>query len=96
MTGEPGNRILWQGPVLAWFALMVLFGINFGASYLSLGAGNLAVNLLAIGVMLAVLATSFMDLPKKGMIVRLVAGGSLFWLLLMFTLTFCDYLSRYY
>jgi hypothetical protein len=37
-----------------------------------------------------------MDLREAAALVHVVAGAGLLWLLLMFALTFSDYLSRYY
>ena len=90
------TRALWQGPAIAWLALLVLFAGTLGSAYLPLGAGNVAVNLLIAAVMIAVLATFLMDLRNATMLTRIVAAAGLFWVVLMFALTFSDYLSRHY
>jgi cytochrome c oxidase subunit 4 len=90
------TRALWQGPAIAWLVLLALFAGNLGAAYLPLGAGNVAVNLLIAAVMIAVLATFLMDLRHATMLTRIVAAAGLFWVVLMFALTFSDYLSRHY
>ncbi len=46
--------------------------------------------------MIVLLVTFLMDLQNATVIVRLIAGAGLFWLIFMFSLTFNDYLSRYY
>lgn len=87
---------LWKGPTLVWLVLVVLFAATLGSAYLPLGDGNLAANLAIAAAMIVLLATFLMDLQNAKTIVRIVAGAGLFWLILMFSLTFNDYLSRYY
>lgn len=90
------TRALWQGPAIAWLVLLALFASTLGSAYLPLGAGNVAFNLLIAAVMIAVLAIFLMDLRQAAMLTRIVAAAGLFWVVLMFTLTFSDYLSRHY
>ena len=90
------TRALWQRPAIAWLVLLVLFAGTFGSAYVPLGAGNVAVNLLIAALMIAVLATFLMDLRNATMLTRIVAAAGLFWVVLMFALTFSDYLSRHY
>jgi caa(3)-type oxidase subunit IV len=90
------TRALWQGPAIAWLVLLVLFAGTLGLAYLPLGAGNVAVNLLIAAIMIGVLATFLMDLRHATMLTRIVAAAGLFWVILMFALTFSDYLSRHY
>jgi caa(3)-type oxidase subunit IV len=97
MNGSP--RHIWQlckGPAMAWLALVALFAANIGSAYLSLGNGNIAINLLIVGAMIAVLATFLMDLRNATTLLRIIAVSGLFWTTIMFALTFNDYLSRYY
>ncbi len=85
---------LWCGPVWAWGVLILLFLVNLGSAYLPLGIGNLATNLFIAAVMAIVLAVFLMDLQKSQILVRVVAVAGLFWTILMFSLTFSDYLAR--
>jgi cytochrome c oxidase subunit IV len=87
---------LWKGPGLTWLALIVLFAVSLGSAYLPLGTGNVAINLLIAAVMIALLVTFLMDLRNSKALIRIVAAAGLFWTILMFALTFNDYLSRYY
>ena len=87
---------LWKGPALVWLVLILLFAASAGSAYLPLGDGNIAVNLGIAAVMIVLLVTFLMDLRSAQTIVRIVAAAGLFWLILMFSLTFNDYLSRYY
>jgi cytochrome c oxidase subunit 4 len=87
---------LWKGPGLTWLALIALFAVSLGSAYLPLGVGNLAINLLIAAIMIALLVTFLMDLKNARAIIRIVAAAGLFWAILMFALTFNDYLSRSY
>lgn len=92
-----GNRSaqrLWRGPILAWVALLVLFAINLGSAFVPLGSGNVILNLCIAALMAIVLATFLMDLRNSQTLTRVVAVAGLFWMILMFALTFSDYLSR--
>ncbi len=86
---------LWQAPALVWLALLVLFGTSFASAYVPLGTGNLALNLLIAAIMIAILVTFLMDLKSATALIRVVAMAGLLWLVLMFALTFSDYLTRY-
>ena len=87
---------LWKSPAIAWFALVVLFGASLGSAYLPLGSGNIVANLLIAAIMIGVLVTFLMDLKNSSALIRVVAAAGLFWAVLMFVLTFNDYLSRHY
>lgn len=93
-SARSDTRPIWRGPLLAWFALVVLFGISLGSAYLPLGAGNGAANLLIAVVMAIVLAVFLMDLRNATILIRVVAVAGLFWTVMMFALTFSDYLNR--
>ena len=94
MSRHAGLRRLWRGPLLAWAALVLLFAISLGSAYIPLGSGNLVLNLSIAAVMAIVLAVFLMDLRSSQVLVRIVAIAGLLWLILMFALTFSDYLSR--
>jgi cytochrome c oxidase subunit 4 len=87
---------LWQSPAVVWLALVVLFGASLGSAYVPLGNGNIALNLLIAAVMIVLLVIFLMDLRSAKALIRIVALAGLLLLILMFTLTFNDYLSRYY
>ncbi len=96
MNDRRAQMRLWKEPVLAWLALAVLFGLTLGSAYLPLGAGNVTVNMLIAAVMIAVLVIVLMDLRNSKPLIRIIAAAGLFWTILMFALTFNDYLSRHY
>ncbi len=93
---EPSRhqQSLWQGPALAWAVLILLFLLNLGSAYVPLGPGNVALNLVIAAAMAIVLAVFLMDLQNSTILVRVVAVTGLFWTIIMFSLTFSDYLSR--
>ncbi len=64
--------------------------------YLPLGTGNIAINLLIAAAMIALLVVFLMDLRNAKAVLRLVAAAGLFRTIMMFALTFNDYLSRHY
>jgi cytochrome c oxidase subunit 4 len=85
---------LWLGPFSTWVALMLLFAINLGSAYIPLGEGNLVFNLFVAAIMAIVLIVFLMDLRNAQILVRVTAVAGLFWMALMFSLTFSDYLTR--
>lgn len=91
---QQDRRYLWQGPGVAWLALLILFAASLGSAYLPLGTGNVAINLAVAAVILAVLANFLMDLRNSVTLVRIVAAAGLFWIVIMFALTFSDFLTR--
>lgn len=93
---RPSSWHLWKEPGLTWILLLVLAGVSYGTAYWPLGDGNVAINLLIAAVMVGFLFVVLMDLKSARAILRTVACAGFFWLILMFTLTFNDYLSRYY
>lgn len=94
--GRPQMVQLCKGPAVAWLALVALFVANVGSAYLPLGSGNVAINLLIAAVMVVVLATFLMGLRNSTILLRIIALSGLFWTIIMFALTFNDYLSRHY
>jgi cytochrome c oxidase subunit 4 len=95
-NGSNNARRLWIGPLAAWVTLLVLFTVSLGSAYLPLGTGNIVVNLGIAAAMIAVLAAFLMDLRSSTALIRLVAAASGLWILIMFSLTFADYISRPY
>jgi cytochrome c oxidase subunit 4 len=96
MTDRRNTSALWKGPAAAWLGLLALFAVSLGSTYVPLGAGNVTVNLLIAAIMIGVLVTFLMDLRRANSLTRIVAAAGLFWIALMFALTFTDYLSRHY
>jgi cytochrome c oxidase subunit 4 len=87
---------LWKAPAIAWLVLIVLFAITLGSAYLPLGPANIVINLVIAAFMIGVLVVFLMDLQNATILIRIIAVSGIFWTVLMFTLTFNDYLSRHY
>jgi cytochrome c oxidase subunit 4 len=87
---------LWKAPAIAWLVLIILFAITLGSAYLPLGTGNIVVNLIIAALMVGVLVIFLMDLQNATILIRIIALSGIFWTVLMFSLTFNDYLSRHY
>jgi caa(3)-type oxidase subunit IV len=87
-------RRIWLPDLLAWAALMGLLALTLGSAYVPMGALNAAVNLGIAGLKAAIVAVVFMGLRRDDALLRLAAGAALFWLLILFALTFSDFLTR--
>lgn len=96
MSDGDNSRRLWIGPLTAWVALVMLFAVTLGSAYLPFGAANLAINLGIAGAMIGVLAAFLMDLRNSTVLIRIIAAAGAVWIIIMFSLTFADYLSRSY
>jgi cytochrome c oxidase subunit 4 len=83
-----------RGPILVWAVLSALLAASCASAFVPLGHCNAAVNLAFAAAMVMLLATFLMNMRWSSALLRLVALAGLFWLALMFVLTFSDYLSR--
>lgn len=79
---------------LAWVGLLLLLALTLGMAYVPLGRENIAVA-LAIGTAKAVIVLLvFMKLVRSPPLTWIFAGAGLFWLALLFGLSFTDYATR--
>ena len=87
-------RRLWirNGTILV--AEFVLLAISFGAAFAPLNGYNTAVNVLIAVIMALIGLLFFMGLVRESTLLRLAAAGGVFWLIIMFVLTFADYFTR--
>lgn len=72
---------------LTYFALLVLLALTVGSNFLPLGFGNTALNLAIAAMKAALIAIVFMELRSGGPLPRLALGATLFWLLILFALS---------
>ena len=80
--------------VLAWVGLVALLGLTLGMAFVPLGKGNIAVA-LAIGAAKALIVIFvFMELARGHPLKLIFAGAGLFWLIILFGLSFTDYATR--
>jgi cytochrome c oxidase subunit 4 len=79
---------------VTFFWLMVLLVATLFAASLDLGEANIIIALTIAVMKAALVALYFMHLRYSTKLVRFTAVAALFWLLIMFGLTFNDYISR--
>lgn len=75
-------------------ALMVLLAATVGVSFLKLGAFSIVVALSIAFAKMALIALYFMHVKFSSKLTMLFAAAGLYWLLIMFVLTFGDYVTR--
>ena len=87
-------RDLWlrNGSIL--LMEFVLLSISFSAAFIPMNGYNTAVNLAIAGVMALIGLLFFMELLHGTVLLRLAAAAGFFFLIIMFPLTFADYLTR--
>lgn len=87
-------RRLWfrNGSIL--LAEFILLGISFWAALAPLGGYNTAINVVIAALMALMGLLFFMGLLRESTLLRLAAAGGVFWLIIMFMLTFSDYFTR--
>ncbi len=95
MTGaRPSRRRIVVQPLAVWLALLALLAATAGLAYIPLGTGNVFAS-VAIGALKAVvIALFFMQLLKSDGTVRLASLAGFVFLLVLFLLSFADYLTR--
>jgi cytochrome c oxidase subunit 4 len=79
---------------MAYIALMILLVLTAGLAYVNLGPLNTAVSLAIAFAKALLIFWFFMHARQSRGLVRIFAGAGVFWLLIMFSLTFSDYLTR--
>lgn len=87
-------RRLWTrnvGILLVQFALLYL---SFSLAFVPLNGYNTAVNVFLAAIMALIGFLFFMGLNRESTLLRLAATGGIFWLIIMFALTFADYFTR--
>lgn len=80
--------------IIIWGALIVLTGVTWGVSFISLGMGNAAVALLIASVKASLVALYFMHLRYENKLVWAFALFPLFFLALIIFGTLSDTLFR--
>lgn len=87
-------RRLWlcNGTIL--LAEFVLLGISLWAAFAPLDGYNTAINVFIAVLMALIGLLFFMGLVRENTLLRLAAVAGVFWLVIMFVLTFADYFTR--
>lgn len=87
---ELGNRLALK----IWAALLILLAITCASAYVPMGPWNGAVNLIVATAKALLVAIFFMHLRANVVLLRLAAAIALFMLVLLFSLSGLDYLTR--
>jgi cytochrome c oxidase subunit 4 len=74
--------------------LLLLTALTVGVSFLELGDWHGPVGMLIAAAKATLVAFFFMHLLHSRRLIWLVAGAALFWLGILLTFTFADYMSR--
>jgi cytochrome c oxidase subunit IV len=77
-----------------WIALMVLFGLTLGSSFIPLHGFNTAMNVSIAVAKAALVALIFMRLKVSTPLVRLFAVAGVAWLMILIGLSLTDLLNR--
>lgn len=80
--------------LLAWFALILLWGLEFGVSFINMPPSLRPVLLVVAFAMLAFVAFFFMHLGRGPILVRGFAVVAIFWMIVLIGLGSIDPLTR--
>jgi len=83
------RRLVWT-----WVVLLVLLAVEFGASYLPLNPWARPLLLVPAALMIAAVATMFMQIGRGPVLVRVFAAAGLLWLGILLGLGSVDPLTR--
>jgi cytochrome c oxidase subunit 4 len=77
-----------------WLALLILLGLTYGASYLHWGIWTSFISFTIAAIKTALIALFYMHLKKERGMTRIFAIAGIAWLMILFSLTLSDYISR--
>jgi len=80
--------------VLIFSLLMVFTAVTVAAAFINLGALNFPVAISIAIIKATLVILFFMHVKYSSQLTKLIIGSGLFFLLVMFSLTMTDYLSR--
>jgi cytochrome c oxidase subunit 4 len=80
--------------VICWIALLVLLGLTVALAYRPLASFNFTVAMTIAAIKAGLVASIFMELRRKGGLVRVFAGAGFFWLAILLWLGLMDFLTR--
>lgn len=80
--------------LLVYLALMLLLALTVFLSLCPLGSWSAPLSLMIAAAKAALVLFYFMKLKESSNSLRIMALGSLFWLLMLLSLTASDYLTR--
>jgi cytochrome c oxidase subunit 4 len=77
-----------------WIALLILTGVTTGVAEFDLGEWNIVVALLIAVSKMSLVGIFFMHVKGSSALTKLIIAAGLFWMAILFALTFGDYISR--
>jgi cytochrome c oxidase subunit IV len=84
-----------RGPILIWVLLILLVGGTYAAAVSSLAPPlRTMIHFLVVAVQVGLIGVFFMNLRVARGLIWFAAVAGLYWLVIMFVLTFNDYKSR--
>jgi len=84
------------GSTMTTFAVLaVLAVLQLSVGFTDFGPMKILASLTITGVQVFVLSVFFMDLRQADKLTWLCAGASVFWVLIMFTFTLTDFITRH-
>ncbi|HEY3887464.1 MAG TPA: cytochrome C oxidase subunit IV family protein [Caulobacteraceae bacterium] len=81
-------------PVLVWIGLMVALAVTVTYAFWPHAPVKVEVALVIAAIKAALIAIVYMRLSRSPPLLRLAAVAAFLWLLMLFGLTFADYLTR--
>ena len=88
-------KMIWRRSLAAWVTLMLLLALTFGLAFVPFGWLNMPIAMAIAATKALLVALVFMELRLARSFVVLGASAGVVWLLVMFTLTFSDFLWRH-
>jgi cytochrome c oxidase subunit 4 len=79
---------------IVYFSLLAIFALAVGAGFLPASRWKLPLGLFIAAVKMLLIFLFFMRLRYQKGIIRVFAFAAFFWLAIILTLTFADYLTR--
>ena len=89
MMPKPPRSLVWS-----WIGLVLLLALTLGMAFVPLGRANIAVALAVAAAKAIIVLLVFMELARGHSLKLIFAGAGLFWLIIMFGLSFTDYATR--
>lgn len=80
--------------IFTWLGLLGLTLLTSLLALLNFGSMSMIIGLLIAAVKALLIAGFFMHVFYETKLVRVVVAGGIMWLLILFTLTLCDYVTR--
>jgi cytochrome c oxidase subunit IV len=87
-------RAAWRRNGLIWLVLLTLMAGSTAIAFLPLGFWSFRLDIAAAAVAVVLVGLFSMDLDRAPTLDRLTAAAGLLFLLVMFTITLCDLLTR--